>query len=432
MANIAAGTGVILIGIAALMLSKATIFPGAWGLIPTTGTALLLWAGPRSWINSSLFSHRQLVAIGLISYPLYLWHWVLLSFSRIIYGGETGAHIRILLIFCSYLLAWLTYRFIELPFRFGRLKPRAPGILIPSLGICALAGCFILQSHGIPERRSKWEREILDFFENSSPRFQYLFRENIFRKWQTECSFFDFGPDLAGRTVKNRRDTKPIAMIAEHCYTRDEKFKNSVLLWGDSHAKALSPGLRKHLPRDWQLLQVSTLECPLDIDQTSPSATNQCNQSNYFAIKTVTDAKPDVVVVAQNEDHSPATFQRIAARLKELGVKRVVLVGPVPHWADDLPRILARSRLFMPRRIREHLVLKHQEVNESLKRALPPDSRQKYADLITLLCDADGCLTYLGDDVKTTITSWDYGHLTPFTSEFVARELLVDLITSQE
>jgi hypothetical protein len=221
-------------------------------------------------------------------------------------------------------------------------------------------------------------------------------------------------------------------MIAEHCYTRDEKFKNSVLLWGDSHAKALSPGLRKHLPRDWQLLQVSTLECPLDIDQTSPSATNQCNQSNYFAIKTVTDAKPDVVVVAQNEDHSPATFQRIAARLKELGVKRVVLVGPVPHWADDLPRILARSRLFMPRRIREHLVLKHQEVNESLKRALPPDSRQKYADLITLLCDADGCLTYLGDDVKTTITSWDYGHLTPFTSEFVARELLVDLITSQE
>lgn len=431
-ANIAAGTGLMLIGIAAFMLSKATIFPGAWGLMPTTGAALLVWAGPRSWINSSLFSYRHVVGLGLISYPLYLWHWVLLSYSRILYGSNTSFHALLLLILSSCLLAWLTYRFIELPFRFGRLKPRAPGILVLSLGICALAGYFIFQSHGIPERRSKREREILDFFENSSPRFQYLFRENIFRKWQTECSFFDFGPDLAGQTVKNRRDTKPIARIAEHCYTRDEKYKNSVLLWGDSHAKALSPGLRKYLPHDWQLLQVSTLECPLDIAQTSPSTTNQCDQSNYFAIKTVRDAKPDVVVVAQNEDHSPDAFQRIATYLKELGVKRVVLVGPAPHWAGDLPHLLARSRLYMPRRTREHLLLKHGEVNESLKRALPQDSSQKYANLMSLLCDEDGCLTYLGDDVKTTITSWDYGHLTPFTSEFVARELLVDLITSPE
>jgi hypothetical protein len=296
--------------------------------------------------------------------------------------------------------------------------------------ICALSGHLIFQRHGIPERRATQEREILDYFENSSPRFQYLFREDIFKKWQTECAFFDFGPDLAGRPVQNRRDTKPIAMIAEHCYKRDKTREKSLLLWGDSHAKALSPGLRKYLPRDWQLLQVSTVECPLDIDQQIPSTTSQCDQSNYFAIKTVKDSQPDVVVVAQNEDHSPEKIQRIATYLKELGVTRVVIVGPVPHWAGELPQLLVRSRLSIPRRTREHLVPKHRDSNEGLKRLLAYDSTQKYADLMNLLCNADGCLTYLGNDIKTTITSWDYGHLTPFASEFVARELLVDLITS--
>jgi hypothetical protein len=84
----------------------------------------------------------------------------------------------------------------------------------------------------------------------------------------------------------------------------------------------------------------------------------------------------------------------------------------------------------MPRRLKDHLVSKHRDLNNILKRALPNDAHQKYADLMQLLCNDQGCLTYLGDDVKSTITTWDYGHLTPFASEFVARELLVDLITS--
>ena len=99
MANIAAGSGMMLIGIAALLVSKTTVFPGAWGLLPTIGTALILWAGSQAWINTSLLSCRLVVALGLISYPLYLWHWVLISYARILFGSEASLPARLLLLF---------------------------------------------------------------------------------------------------------------------------------------------------------------------------------------------------------------------------------------------------------------------------------------------------------------------------------------------
>lgn len=431
-ANIAASSGFFLIITAAFLLSKASGFPTALGLLPTIGTALILWAGPRARISASILSRGSMVALGIISYPLYLWHWVLFSYAGMLQGNATTTYLRVFLVGLSLLLASLTYFCIERPFRFGRLKPHAPGLLLAIMSLCAFSGYTVSRLNGIPERRTKREREILDFFENSSPRFQYLYREDIFRKWQTECAFFDFGPDLAGHPVQNRRDTKPIASIADYCYKRDEHRKHAVLLWGDSHVMALSPGLRKYLPQDWQLLQISTVECPPSIDQQAPSTTSHCDQSNYFAIKTIKESQPDVVVIAQNEDHSPKTLQEIAAFLKALGVSRVILVGPVPHWDQSLPHILARSRLYLPRRMGTHLVSKHIELNDTLNRTLLTDSGQKYADLMKLLCNEEGCITHLGNDVKKTITSYDYGHLTPFASDFVAQGLLVDLIISPE
>ncbi len=429
-ANVAASSGIFLIITAAFLLSKASVFPTALGLLPTIGTALILWAGLRARISASILSRGPMVALGIISYPLYLWHWVLFSYAGMLHGSATTTYLRVFLIGLSVLLAWLTYFYVERPFRFGRLKPHAPALLLAIMSLCAFSGYLVSRLNGIPERRTEREREFLDFFENDAPGCQYFLRVGLFRKWRTECAFFNLAPDLAGSPVENRRDSKPVAAIAEYCYQRDERREHAVMLWGDSHVTALSPGLQEYLPKDWQLLQVSTLECPPSIDQQVPSTTNQCDQNNYFAVKTVKESKPDVVVVAQNEDHSPEKLQRIATFLRELGVRRVILVGPVPHWAGELPHILARSRLFMPRRLKDHLVSKHRDLNNILKRALPNDAHQKYADLMQLLCNDQGCLTYLGDDVKSTITTWDYGHLTPFASEFVARELLVDLITS--
>jgi len=75
--NIQATIGLALIAVAVVVLDKRTLFPGWWALAPTIGAGLLISAGPRAWINRKLMANRVVVFIGLISYPLYLWHWPL-------------------------------------------------------------------------------------------------------------------------------------------------------------------------------------------------------------------------------------------------------------------------------------------------------------------------------------------------------------------
>lgn len=99
--------------------NKETVFPGINALIPVSATAFIIFAGSNSFINRRLLSNKILVWFGLISFPLYLWHWPILSFARIIYGGEPSKGFRLLAVAVSILLSWLTVKVIENPFRFG-------------------------------------------------------------------------------------------------------------------------------------------------------------------------------------------------------------------------------------------------------------------------------------------------------------------------
>jgi len=102
-----------------LLINKDSGFPGAWALLPTLGAALMIKAGPTAWFNKVVLGNSVLVWLGLISYPLYLWHWPLLSFARILSSSVPELEIRIGVVVLSILLSWLTYRFVEKPIRFG-------------------------------------------------------------------------------------------------------------------------------------------------------------------------------------------------------------------------------------------------------------------------------------------------------------------------
>jgi peptidoglycan/LPS O-acetylase OafA/YrhL len=112
------GFALILAGL--LLLNKGRDFPGWWALLPTMGAFFIISAGPSSWLNEKLLANKPMVWIGLISYPLYLWHWPLLSFARILKGGAASVKIRVAAVVISIALAWLTYRLIEKPIRFGK------------------------------------------------------------------------------------------------------------------------------------------------------------------------------------------------------------------------------------------------------------------------------------------------------------------------
>ena len=79
--NWRAWIGVALIAVAAAILDSHRAFPGWWAVLPVAGSALLLSA-PAAWLNRVVLASPPLVWIGLISYPLYLWHWPLLVFGR--------------------------------------------------------------------------------------------------------------------------------------------------------------------------------------------------------------------------------------------------------------------------------------------------------------------------------------------------------------
>ncbi len=118
--ELCSGLGFLFIAIALLGFDKRSLFPGWRALLPTLGTFLIIYAGPHAWLNRKLLSRPPLVFVGLISYPLYLWHWPFFSFARIVQSIEPYPKVKLTLVALSFLLAWLTYILVERPIRNSR------------------------------------------------------------------------------------------------------------------------------------------------------------------------------------------------------------------------------------------------------------------------------------------------------------------------
>jgi peptidoglycan/LPS O-acetylase OafA/YrhL len=109
--NLISFLGLCLLLIGFIVIDAEKSFPGYWALLPTVGAFLIILAGKDGWINSIILSNKAIVFIGLISYPLYLWHWPLLVYSKIV--GFSDFYDNLLILFASFILAYLTYKLIE-------------------------------------------------------------------------------------------------------------------------------------------------------------------------------------------------------------------------------------------------------------------------------------------------------------------------------
>jgi len=149
------GVGLIVLGLVMIRSTKA--FPGWWALLPTLGAVSCIAAGPNGVLNKYLLSNRVMVWIGLISYPLYLWHWPLLAFVRIVEADplHPSPVYRAGAMVARVLLAWATYRFIE---RYARNRP-GPGILKAlGAGMVLIAALSAAIFFGAPQPRNSSER----------------------------------------------------------------------------------------------------------------------------------------------------------------------------------------------------------------------------------------------------------------------------------
>ncbi|WP_172838960.1 acyltransferase family protein [Legionella micdadei] len=153
-ANLLAFLGLLCIAVTVYRLSPEKPFPGNNAILPILGAALLIAAGTKAWVNRIILANRCLVGIGLISFSLYLWHWPLLSFARIMEQGMPSKGIRILCLGASFLLAFLSYHYIEKPIRFGE-KQGLKAIILLCLSLVVIGlGIYTCEKNGFTSRPS--------------------------------------------------------------------------------------------------------------------------------------------------------------------------------------------------------------------------------------------------------------------------------------
>ena len=386
------GLGLFLAG--AVFLNEQRAFPGLWALLPV-GAAVLWISAPGQHLVGRALASRALVAVGLISYPLYLWHWPLIASWRIVHGEVTPAAATGL-VAASFVLAWATFRFVEGPLRFGshgRGKALALGI---AMTIIVVAGLELWRAGGLPQR------------------FPPAVRAS---ESGVEAGEWGNGTCFIGGLAQ-------VALPFEGC--RDQYGPGTVLLWGDSHAAHLYPGL-KRLLGEAAIVRRTIGACP-PIFGFDKQAQPNCRPANDLVLREIREHRPAAVVLAATWD-GDAAMPALAATLDELrtlGIRRVVVVGPSPIWSDEMPRLVLRAfqkdplhRL--PWRLADPAGQRWWDIDRAVGQ-LATERGVGYVSPLRMLCDATDCLVRVGDEPGDLIM-WDHDHFTTQGSLLVGRRI---------
>lgn len=407
-----AWSGVLLVAASIFLLDRTRHFPGAWALLPVGGTFLLIAAGADAWVNRTLMARPWVVWIGLISYPLYLWHWPLLAFARIALNDAPPAVMRLAAVTAAIPLAWATYALVESPIRFGAWRRWAvPPLSVAMAGLLA-AGYFVLRADGVAGRAVNLsdQAHFVGYYEAMRKR-------GLAEAYRFECDFMEIGTDA----VK--------AAIAPSC--TEPGARGTWFLWGDSYAQALSLGIRSLLPPGTALAQVATSHCrpsltPIDLDVPG----GRCERANTFALSKIAELEPELVILAQVGGHEETDWSRLARHLKSIGAGRVVLVGIAPQWAPSLPSVVVgrywgRNYDWVGYGLHPDLFRSDQALAEQINAA----GELTYVSILQRLCRPDGsCRATVPGTDPPELIAFDLGHFTPKGSVYVAQAVLRDAI----
>jgi peptidoglycan/LPS O-acetylase OafA/YrhL len=391
--NLRALAGSILIAAAVLVLDPESRFPGAWALLPVMGSALLLSA-PSAWGCRHLLSNPVMVWFGLISYPLYLWHWPLRVFFTAIKFNPLTLIESWLTIGLSILLAWATYRFIETPIRFGRPNPAKALSLCAGMVMVAIAGLVVVENAGFDFRLPAEIRAMAHVTTQAD-------------KWRVHQCMLDLSHETA---------------YAQDCVDRDRR--PLVFVWGDSTAAALIPGLRAAQDkRAFGIAQFTSSSCTpaLGVDI---AGVPDCRANNDRVLALVRQIKPDIVLLhGIQEKYLDHVAETVATLKRETG-GRVVVLGTEPIWDRGLPGEVLRYYLLYHRLIPERTfdAVLHHWKDVQFRDALVPQGAE-FISASDVLCNAEGCLTRIGGQASD-MTASDAIHLTEKASVFLVDAII--------
>lgn len=400
--NIHVRNGVFIAGLIAIIVAIFTFkanakFPGFIAAIPAIGAAAIIWVGANNLIARYSLSIRPIVYIGLISYPLYLWHWPILSFA---WQTEYNIPAPVLLA-VSFILAAITYEAIE------KRTQRLPSAtswrpLLSGMAVTAAISLVVVANDGF--------------------RFRYPSDPAI-----ETATNYDYGVDARLGECwlvdeKGRQDYPP------ECTSPDTS--GAILVVGDSHAARLYPGLKLVFPNTpiWQLTRSS---CP-------PSGGRPlCDDMIDYAVKITREKKPRYVILFAawvnyvtewDERSSPGSdLAKTIDRFSQSGTE-VIVLGPAPTWRDSLPLIALKAKKetgYIPQRSLELNPLN--EIYDQRIGSIARNHSATFVSLLDRLCTQAGCITRVPNK-PTDLMSWDYGHLTTAGAEYVA-SLLAPILT---
>lgn len=386
---------------AMVLIDSHSRFPGAVAALPTFGTAAVIWSG-RDTIVARALSFRPVVYIGLISYPLYLWHWPLLSFAD--YLGFYGLNSSLSLLAASFVLAVLTYELLEKRVRKIRTGAAAPRLAV-GLAATAIVAVGFVMAEGRNYRYRPIELDVASIVATMK---------------------YDYG--TAGRLhICWLEDQTGPQQMARECTEPDDP-NHAILVWGDSYAAMFASGVRRAFPQRpvWQTTRSSCI-----VTGNSP----KCDAMNADTIELIRRRHPRTVIIFDAwENYSTdwttngvygAALQATLGRLRELKIPDLIVIGPNPYWSRPglPPTVYAAwertgqipSRIVPPQRSTEKVEMEVKAIAES--------SAATFLSMRDLLCNAQGCLVHVPGK-PGELTFWDYGHLTMEGAEYIASNIL--------
>jgi hypothetical protein len=400
-AGILAAAGLALILYAVLSFDEGTPFPGRYALLPAFGTALvILFASPKT-LAGRLLGIKGLVAVGLVSYSAYLWHQPILSFAREASDEPLGRVAIVALIALTLVLSWLSWKYVEHPFRQKSKFSRGQIFAFAGIGSGVLLALGLIghATDGFEARLTPKERTLLGYL-NFDVETNY---------WRSSCFL------TPERTIED---------FKLHCSTESVGVD---FLWGDSHAAALGYGLRASSA---QLVQYAGTGCPPLFD-TFIAKRPLCREFNDYVKGELRRIKPRRVFMHaywSRYTHvlSREVVEQTIRTVRELSPgSQIVIIGSVPHWPRKLPKLILRNRsgldgeYFLANRGVEALT----RVDEPV-RAAAMGTGVEFVAPIEELCGTSGCLATISHEGTVMPTTWDEGHLTTAASLFLARRIL--------
>jgi peptidoglycan/LPS O-acetylase OafA/YrhL len=384
--------GTLLILFSIFKYNEATPFPGLAALAPCIGAALVIFAGESGpSLVGSVLSLRPLTFLGAISYSLYLWHWPLLFF-----GGRGfltfndlshRANVAIFLAICIG-LSTLSWKFVELPARFGGRQMPRPRLLLAA-GVCILAfaaaGLSILALGGLPARYPPAALAIAqDHGEEANTRF--FRRGSCFIPYP--APFSQFAPGS--------------------CLQIDSNQKNYLLL-GDSHAAALWHALDTQLT-GVNVLQATASNCKPFPDQGTESTCGKLMA--YVYDQYLTNHRVDAILITSRwKSRDLPEIASLVKLCKSKGIPLVV-IGPAEEYDAPLPILLAYSiRANDPELPYRHRITQVEGLDHQMRQQAERTWHVPYLSLIRAVCTDQNCDEY-ADASKTTPMLFDHDHYT--------------------